>query len=330
MRDRKTPHKRRPGTALRSVRHGIVPVGLAVLVLAGALWGTYQFVEPAPPDHLSIATGSDEGAYYRFAQRLQQEFATQGIRLNILTTAGSVENLERLGDDGDAQIAFVQSGIADADQHPKLQGLASVYYEPLWVFSRKNRPLGDINDLAGLKVAAGPEGSGTQRVVEQLLEANGLGGKDPTLTGDTGGKAADALLDGSVDVAMTIAAANSAMVERLLASDEARLMSFSRAAAYGRRYPWFSSLTLPEGVVDLERNIPQRTIRLISVAATLVARSDLHPALGDLTMQAAARVFDEDTLFSKAGRFPSPDYLDFPVSQEAERYYKYGVPLLQR
>ena len=226
---RKKPQRTRPVTRLRSLRHGVAPVGLAILLLGAALWGAYQFVEPAPPDQLTIATGSDQGAYYRFAEQLQQEFAAQGIDLDILTTAGSVENLERLADDGGAQIAFMQSGIAEPAEYPALLGLGSVYFEPLWVFSRKGSKLRYMNDLAGLKVAAGPDGSGTQRVVEQLLAANGLGKQDLQFSTASGGTAADALLDGSIDVAMTIAAANSTLVERLLAADDIELMSFSRA-----------------------------------------------------------------------------------------------------
>jgi hypothetical protein len=66
------------------------------------------------------------------------------------------------------------------------------------------------------------------------------------------------------------------------------------------------------------------------MAATLIARSELHPALVDLMMQASARVFSSDTLLPKAGRFPSSDYLDFSQSERARRYITYGTPSLQR
>ncbi len=319
-----------PFTRLRSVRHGIAPTALAAIVLGAALWGTYQFVEPAPPNRLTIATGSEQGAYYRFAQQMQREFASEGIELDIMTTAGSVENLKKLGDDGGAQIAFVQSGIGSAAEYPRLKGLGSMYFEPLWIFSRKGEALNDINDMAGLRIAVGPRGSGTQQVAEELLSANGLDATDLELSMESGDAAADALLNDRIDAAVTIAAANSTLVERLLESDQVQLMNMSRAAAYSRRYSWFSNLSLPEGVVDLGRNIPDRNIELISVAATLIARNDLHPALADLAMQTAGKVFKGSSLFSGAGEFPSPEYLDFPLSTEADRYYKYGIPLLQR
>jgi len=138
------------------------------------------------------------------------------------------------------------------------------------------------------------------------------------------------LLDGSIDAALSISSANASMVQTLLAVPNIQLMSVGRAEAYARRYPWFSHLTLPRGVIDLAQDRPPETIDLIAVAATLVATTDLHPALGDLMMRAAASVAARDTLFSRAGRFPSRDFLDFPVSADAERYYKYGVPFLLR
>ena len=47
-------------------------------------------------------------------------------------------------------------------------------------------------------------------------------------------------------------------------------------------------------------------------------------------MRATASVAQRNTLFSIAGRFPSADLLDVPLSDDARRYYKYGVPFLQR
>ncbi|MEE9319719.1 MAG: TAXI family TRAP transporter solute-binding subunit [Granulosicoccus sp.] len=316
---------------------------------AAVLWLTYQFVEPAPPNSLTIATGNAGGAYYAFAQQLAQEFEAEGVALILRETAGSVENLKLLDEDNDVQIAFLQSGIAEAAKHVKLEGLASLYFEPLWLFSNQStRPL-RVNDLQGQRVAIGIKGSGTHQVAMEILAQNGLPGTpeineipsnagstrqqsdtllQPITVGDK--QATDALLSGTIDAAMTISSADSTMVKALIKKPDIQLMSFQRADAYARRYAYLSSLTLPEGVIDLTRNIPSQEIKLIGAAATLVARDDLHPALGDLVMRAAARVANTDTLFSERGRFPSRDYLDFPISDEADRYFKYGVPFLQR
>jgi hypothetical protein len=71
-------------------------------------------------------------------------------------------------------------------------------------------------------------------------------------------------------------------------------------------------------------------VTLLAPAATLVAREEFHPALIDLLLQAAARVHRTGGVFETRGEFPSPDYLDFRLSEDAERYFKYGPPFLQR
>lgn len=304
--------------------------GIGGLAIAGALWGTYQFVEPAPPDTLTIAAGKPDGAYYAFAEALAVEFASEGITLELLETEGSVDNLSLIARGKQAKVGFLQSGIGKAAEHPGLRGLASVYYEPLWLFTNEKTRLRSFADLVGLTVAAGREGSGTRQVALQFLADNGLLESDLTLLAVTDKEAAAGLLDGSIDAALTISSADSAMVMSLMNNADVKLMSIRRADAYARRYPYFSSLTLPEGVVDFARNIPSEEIRLIAAAATLVAHESLHPALGDLMMRATANVASRDTLFSTAGRFPSADLLDFPVSDDARRYYKYGIPFLQR
>ena len=246
----------RPRKRKGSMRHGLKTFGPGLVIMALAVWFTYQFVEPAPPRHLVIATGDKQGAYYQFALKLQQAFARKDIELEILETSGSVDNLERLRDGGGAQVGFMQSGIATASDHPYLTGLGSVYYEPLWIFSNQPERLRRISDLNGLRVAIGAQGSGTRRVALQLFEDNGKTSESKITLGPLGGRAAaDALLAGEIDVALTISSADAVIVESLLGTENISLMSFDRAPAYERRYPYFSHVTLPEGIVDFERNI---------------------------------------------------------------------------
>jgi hypothetical protein len=63
---------------------------------------------------------------------------------------------------------------------------------------------------------------------------------------------------------------------------------------------------------------------------SLVARDSFHPALVDLLLQAAASVHAAGDLLSETGQFPSPLYVDVPLSRDAQRYFKYGPPFLQR
>jgi len=69
---------------------------------------------------------------------------------------------------------------------------------------------------------------------------------------------------------------------------------------------------------------------LLAATANLVARSDFHPALVGLILQAAEEVHRAGGLFASPGYFPNDRNLDFPLDHGARRFFKYGPPLLQR
>jgi hypothetical protein len=97
-----------------------------------------------------------------------------------------------------------------------------------------------------------------------------------------------------------------------------------------RRWPFLSKLTLPRGAIDLVRDIPSRDVTLVAPVASLVARESIHPALIDVLLGAATAVHGQPGLFQRAGEFPNPRQVDFPLSSEADRYYKSGRRFLQR
>ncbi len=303
--------------------------GPALLAALIGFWIAYQFVQPAPPDRIVVTTGGKEGAYYMFAQQYREILARNGITLDIRNSHGSVENIERL-QAKTADLAFVQGGTSRSTNPQDLFSLSSLYYEPLWVFYRGDDELTRLINLRGKRLAVGPEGSGTRFVALQLLKDNGVAGP-PTVVSSLGGqKAANALLSGDVDGAIFVASLRAPIVQKLLTAPDLRLMSFERAEAYTRRHRYLSSVPLPQGVVDLEKNIPPVDTILIAPTANLVVRKDFHPALADLLLQAATEIHGSGDVFERGGEFPSAKYLEFPLSKEAERYYKHGPSFLQR
>lgn len=306
-------------------------IGIPMLVLVAAgFWGAWQFVRPAPPRHLVLATGSPEGAYHMHGARYRDELAKEGVEVTLRPTAGSIDNLKRLNDpDSGVDAAFLQSGTATLDDGSGLAALGTLYPEPLWVFTR-GRALDTLDALKGRRLAIGAEGSGTRKLALTLLESHGLQTGQTTLLPLGGLAAAAALAKGEVDAVFAVGAMRSAAVWTLLYTPGARLMHFSQAEAYARRLPYLRVVTLPRGTIDLERNLPERDIALVAPTAQLVAREDLHPALGDLLLQAAHEIHGDAEVFQKAGEFPNAKGTDIPLSREAERYYRNGKPFLQR
>jgi len=306
-----------------------------IILIAGIGFAVaYQFVEPAPPKKIVMTTGASSGAYYQFAQRYAAILAKNGITLEVLPSDGSLQNIERLKND-EAQVGFVQGGVIPPKEDPDepddsgLLSLGSLFYEPIWVFYRGNTVFERLTDLHGKRIAIGQEGSGVRQLAQQLLAANDI---PPSrhLVPLAGLKAAEELQQGRIDAAFIIAAENAPVVQVLLRSPGVRVMSFSQAGAYQRRFPFLTKLTFPHGVADLVRDFPPDDIKLLAPTANLVIRDDLHPALQSLLLQALSDVHGKSGFFQDAGEFPSYKDPMLPLSPDAARYFKSGPPFLQR
>ena len=304
-------------------------IGLPALLTLAGFMIAYQFVDPAPPNQLTITTGKSDGSYYNFGNQYSVFLTQHGIRLKVEESAGSLENLERLKS-GAADVAFIQGGTIATGGNQELTFLGSLYFEPLWVFHRSGLDLARLSELRGKRIAIGPEGSGTRAIALQLLNDNSIDENSASILPLAGKEAAEAVAKGEVDAIFLVTSAKSKLIEQLLRTHGVQLMSFNRADGYTRKHPFLSAISLPEGTIDMAANIPDRAIRLLAPSATLVARSDLHPALQTLLLQAASDSHSDSGLFERAGEFPSPLYGDLPISEDAQRYYKSGPPFLQR
>ena len=292
---------------LLSLRDLLATAWWIVLVVGIGFVVAYQFVQPAPPSRIVITTGGEAGAYFQFAKRYAAILARDGITLEVKTSAGSLQNLDRLKA-GEADIAFVQGGVVvpveGEEDDSGLLSLGSMFYEPVWVFYRGANALTRLTDLRGKRIAIGQEGSGVRQLAQQLLDANEIDPGESTVP-LSGLKAAEELQQGRIDAAFIIAAENAPVVQVLLRSPGVRVMSFSQASAYQRRFPFLTRLTFPHGVADLVRDFPPDDIKVLAPTANLVVRSDLHPALQSLLLQAASEVHGKAGFFQDAGEFPA-------------------------
>jgi TRAP transporter TAXI family solute receptor len=320
---------------LLSLRDLFATAWWIVLIVGIGFVIAFQFVQPAPPKRIVITTGSDSGAYYAYAGRYANILARNGVTLEVRTSAGSLQNIERLEND-EAQVGFVQGGVIEPKGDPdeedtdsRLLSLGSVFFEPVWVFYRGDRRFDRLTDLKGKRIAIGQEGSGVRQLAQQLLSANEIKPGDHLLP-LSGLKAAEELQQGRIDAAFIIAAENAPVVQVLLRSPGVKVMSFAQAEAYQRRFPFLTKLTLPQGVADLVRDYPPHDVTLLAPTANLVVRDDLHPALQSLLLQAATEVHGRAGFFQRAGEFPVYKDRLLPLSPEAARYFKSGPPFLQR
>jgi uncharacterized protein len=301
---------------------------LAVVVVLGFAI-TYQYVGAPPPKIVRIATGAKSGAYYNFAQEYARLLANDGISLEVVPTAGSVENLELLNK-GEVSLALIQGGSAAKDDKEHLQSLGSLFLEPVWIFSRKQSALKRLLELKGKRVSIGVAGSGTHLLATQLLSAAGITETNTRLVREETTQAIDSLSNGKIDAAFFVASPEAPIIQKLFAAPAVELLNFDRAAAYGRLFPFLTPVTLSEGVINLQQNIPSHDTQLVAAPANLAARGDLNASLIPAILNAATRVHQAGGVLEHKRQFPSVDFPDLPLNEDARRYLTNGPSFLFR
>lgn len=300
-------------------------LAIAVLGVVVAL----MFVAPAPPRSVVIAGGAEGGAYAASAERFAESLRAKGVQANVLTTAGSVDNLRRLNA-GEASIAVVQAGTAGDMDVAALRSLGAIFYEPLWVFHRSGVRMTDLRDVEGMRVAVGAPGSGLRALSDLLLPEAGVMPGEYTPVELGGQAAARALMAGEADIALIVSGADPAWLADLVAAPGIELLSLERARALKRRHAFLDEVTLYAGVLDPARNLPAEDVTLLAPAAEIIVRADLHPAIQSVLIEAAYRHHARGTILSDPGVFPTQTLTDIELSDEADRYYRNGPTVLRR
>lgn len=324
---------------LLSLRDLLVSFGPFVVLTVALLALAYWWLDPNPPKRVTLATGPAQSAYAEFGKRYQAALAVNGIRVELLASEGSSDNL-RLLREGRADIGFVQGGSAapGSEEGTGIESLGSLFVEPVWLFYREaaarkrsaTATLDALAQLQGLRLNVGTEGSGVPTLMRKLFELNRVDPQKIALTYLSQTPATVAFLEGELDALVFASAPESLMVQMLLQTPGVRLMDFAQSEAYSRRLPFLTPAVLPRGVVDLALDQPARDVRLIAPTTSLLARDSTHPALLQLFALAARDLHGPAGWFNRTGTFPSAEHTEFTLSAEAERTLRGGKPLLQR
>ena len=312
-----------PQISWRDFIAAVLPLLLITLL---ALWAGFKFIRPAPPDTIIITGGAKGSSFANAAEKYRAILERNGVKLQILESEGSLDNLRRLRDPAfKVDVGFVQGGLVVDGDAGDLVSLGSLFYVPLVVFYRGEQPIERLSEFKGKRLAIGREGGGTHFLNILLLRANGVDTTTSTLLDFSGAVAAQALLERKIDAALLMGdAATPEIMRKLVHTRGIHMMDFKQADAYSRRFRYLSKLELPMGSIDFAKNMPEQTMTLIAPTVELVARPDLHPALSDLLVEAARETHGRATLLQRAGEFPAPLEHEYPISGDAARYYKSG------
>ncbi|MGI9216232.1 MAG: TAXI family TRAP transporter solute-binding subunit [Hydrogenophaga sp.] len=324
---------------LLSLRDLLVSIGPFALLTIALLGLAYWWMDPNPPKRVVLATGPAQSAYDEFGKRYADALRRYGITVELLPTEGSSDNLELLRT-GKADLGFVQGGSADIgyDDEESIVSLGSLFVEPLWLFYREDAAqrlnqtptVATLPDLRNWRVNVGTAGSGVPRLFGTLLDVNRVDRQQLQLSELAQTPATVAFLEGQLDAVVFASAPESLMVQMLLQSPGIRLMDFAQSEAYSRRFGYLTPVVMPQGVVELSKNIPERDMRLVASTTSLLASAKTHPAILQLFAQTATSLHGGASWFNRAREYPSLEHSEVPLSPEAVRAIKNGPPFLQR
>lgn len=300
-----------------------------ILLGIGLFYGAMQFIQPAPKKEITIATGSKAGQYYQNALKYKRVLEKEKVKVNIINTSGSLENIELIKKQ-EVDVAFIQNGTVTQDSSSNFQALASIYYEPLWVFYRKKRKNVELlQDFIGTRIAWGADGSGTRDLAGEILHINGIDSLNSKLLNYGTTQSVEGLLDGSVDVAFMAISAASPIIKNLLSNEAIDLFSFERSQAYSKNFVYLEPVDFHEGIINLSLNIPSENKKLLATTATLVAHNDFPDELVRILLRNIKSIHAPKSLFAYQNEFPNGDHFEMTLNDEASRYLEHGDSFLE-
>src|SRR5260221_6467958 len=322
--------------AIRAFLHHHWPtVTIAVTAAAIGCAALVMLRNMAAP-RMGMATGPEGSGYEEDGKRYRAGLGKAGVEVQLRPTAGSVETAELLRDPrSGVSVGLIQGGVVGVMHGggggANTAGLESVgpcACEPLWWFRRRENEGVGADGLRGRKIAIGPPGSGTRALSLELIKRNGMERQVGELLALGPREAAEKLKAGEIDVAFMMTSWDAPVVQQLLADERVALSGFPHADAVVALYPFLSKVIVPRGVTDLARDQPPADVTLIAAKTSLVVREDLHPALQYLLLNAASEIHSGPSIFNRANAFPAAEAIDMPLSSEAARFYKSGLPVL--
>lgn len=134
----------------------------------------------------NIMTGGASGTYIQFGRDIAAIGKACGLNLNVVESAGSLENFSALRNRRNTQFGIVQSDVleylktyesADPEIQQAVRGvriMLPLYNEEIHILARKD--IADISGLSGRRVAIGKVNSGTYLTASLMLDILGIKG----------------------------------------------------------------------------------------------------------------------------------------------------------
>lgn len=283
-----------------------------------------------------ITTSYVGSNWYSYALNLKSSLEKNGLEVTVLPSDGSIDNVDKLIKEEDkVNVGFTYGGALTKEEAAGIYSLGSVNYEPIWVFYRKSATgnLSSFRDLQNFKVGIDSKLSGTYRIAEKLLKANGIDveGNSHFRIGDIRNQHQE-FLKGDLDAFIRIASNDDPMILELLKNPDVTLFQFQDSEAYEKNFSFIKAVVLPKSSLDLLNELPKQDVKLIATSTSLVIKKNLDADLQLVLLMVAKDIISSSKKLFFMQRGELPAYIDplIPLSPTARNYYEYGPPSISR
>lgn len=272
-------------------------LSVITLIFLFPIWGVAE--------DIVFATGDKTGTYFSISKGIVRAVKKNYPELNflILNTRGAIENA-RLIDTDACDIALIQNDVAyyfkkgkEIFRFPsnKMQGIASLYTEPIQIIVRKNSEIEELRDLRGKVVAVGPKESGTEFNTKIFLNAIGINYEDIEERFLDISQAKDSFINNDIDAMFITAGLPTPGIIEIAKRKEIAFLQISIKLIREIRkdYPFFVSTFIPANTY------PNQYIEIptLGVRTLLVAHQKLNP---DLVRNITQAIFKEKDILESA------------------------------
>ncbi|MGW8765267.1 TAXI family TRAP transporter solute-binding subunit [Streptomyces sp. NPDC055815] len=166
----------------RVARRRLLAVAAALLAVGAVLvWWLVPFGSPAPSGSVTFSTGVPTGVYQKYGELLKNALAQDlpEVSITLKDSEGSQQNLARVASGAADFTVATADAVAqyERDRRPgfeRLRGCARLYDDYVQLVVRKGSSLQRVQDLRGLRVGVGQDGSGVRLIADRVLAAAGL------------------------------------------------------------------------------------------------------------------------------------------------------------
>jgi len=288
------------------------------LLLIGLLVALY---DPRPSlRHVRVAflSGSPTGNYSSTVDKLAAEVSRRKGRIANVTSAGSVENIERLvaaRATCDVQFALVQDGV-DWPLGHRLELIGRLPRpEALLVLGRDADHIKSPQDMRGLRLGIGPLGSGTANLAHRVLAP--LAELELRVSTQSIDRQLDMLERGELDLGAMVIDEDAQLVVDAVRRRKLQILSIPDAASLAQRLPFARVGQIEAGRYDYVGNVPGENKQVLHIDTLVIGNGCASQSVAQGLMTAIAEVFPTFVRHNREGE----NLTGVPLSKAARSYF---------